>query len=37
MLPLHTDHPDKLVGFALIAASILDQLESGQKWQRKAS
>ncbi|QFS96422.1 hypothetical protein FIV06_03255 [Labrenzia sp. THAF191b] len=37
MLPLHTDHPDKLVGFALIAASILDQLESGQKRQRKAS
>ncbi len=33
----NTDHPDKLVGFALIAASILDQLESGQKWQRKAS
>ncbi|WP_269584221.1 hypothetical protein [Roseibium sp. Sym1] len=29
MLPLHTDHPDKLVGFALIAAAILDDLENG--------
>ncbi|MCK7616079.1 hypothetical protein [Roseibium sediminicola] len=30
MLPLHTDHPDKLVGFALIAAGILDDLEGAQ-------
>ena len=27
MLPLHTDHPDKLLGFALIAGSILDDLD----------
>jgi len=31
MLPLHTDHPDKLVGFALIAAAILDDLEGGEQ------
>lgn len=27
MLPLHSDRPDKLVGFALTAATILDDLE----------
>ena len=26
MLPLHADHPDKLMGFALIAGQILDEL-----------
>ena len=29
MLPLHADHPDKLLGFALIAGHILDELEGG--------
>lgn len=27
MLPLHVDRPEKLIGFALIAGSILDELE----------
>ncbi|CUH79476.1 hypothetical protein [Tropicibacter naphthalenivorans] len=27
MLPLHSDHPDKLLGFALIAGRILEDLE----------
>lgn len=30
MLPLHRDHPQKLLGFALIARSILDELEDSQ-------
>lgn len=30
MLPLHLDHPRKLLGFALIAEEILEELEAGK-------
>ncbi|HVE51915.1 MAG TPA: hypothetical protein VNB23_00885, partial [Ramlibacter sp.] len=31
MLPLHMDHPNKVVAFALRAAQILDQVEHGEE------